>query len=357
VIGAMKRMLYPVARNYVARVTIMEGRLKRTDHRFKCLFVGSSLFTDALIRRMYEESPAVIAKSRVWIPAVRKLILEKWDSIDLCVAVLPTRCEAALEGLSDYKTTEGVRQVIDTSGSWDDVKGRFSKKKRQITNTFAERYGLGYRISSDPEDFDYFYYRMFVPHIRKRFGALSDIDSYEDMKKFFGKGRLVLVTKNEKVVAGALSLVEDGALVFRRTGVLDGDESLVDGGAQTALYYFQLKYANEHHLHSVDTMLSDPFLNDGVYRHKREWGAAVLPDVEAIRGVYFCKARPCDSVARFFESNPLVFYSNGGLSGLIGVPDATDVTAPAISDLTHRYRSRGLAGFTVVTRTETFRVS
>jgi hypothetical protein len=349
-IRLVKRILYPATSRFLSHATVVEGRLKGTEHPFRCLFVDNSDFTVYLGARMYKEPPVVLRKWRIWIPALRKLVLTKADSFDLCVAVLPMAYEPTFRGLYNYKCTETVRQVIDTSGSWEDVRSRFSKTKRQITNRFDEKYGLEYRMSNDLQEFDYFYHRMFLPHIQKRFGELSAIDSYEDMKTFFLKGQLLFVTKGSEVVAGALSLVEDGTLVFRRTGVLDGDDTHIEAGAQLALYYFQLKYANEHNLRAVDTMMSGPFLNDGVYINKREWGAAVLPDHNSRTWVYFFNAAPSEGIAHFFEKNPTIVHSDKGLKGVIGVSNATDFPTASINDLTRRYQCRGLDGFTILTR-------
>jgi len=350
-IRSIKRILYPLTSRFFSRATMVEGFLKGTRLPFRCLLVGNSNFTEYLKARMYEGAPVVLRHWRIWIPTLKELVRGKGDSFDLCVAVLPMSYESTFQGLYDYRCTETVRQVIDTSGSWEDVRSRFSKKKRQITNEFPQKTGLGYRMSKGPEEFDFFYHRMHVPHIKKRFGELSGIDSYDDMKKFFLKGLLLFVTKGNEALAGALCLVENGTLIFRRTGVLDGDETHIEGGAQTALYYFQLKYANEHQLRAVDTMKSAPFLNDGVYKHKRDWGATVLPDDEADNWVYLFNARPCEKIADFFEKNPTVVDSNDGLKGVIGLSDMADASAASIKELANRYHSNGLHGFTVVTRT------
>lgn len=350
-IGRLKRVLYPVTSRWLARATLVEGRLKGTEHLFRCLFVDNSPFTEYLTSRMYDAPPVVRRKWRIWIPALRKLIRTRAADFDLCVAVLPRVYEAAFRGQYDYRSTAAIRQVIDTSGSWEDVRSRLSKSKRQVSGKFAEKYGLDYRISKDPAEFDFFYHRMFAPHTRKRFGELSAIDSYDDLKQFFLKGLLLLITKGGEAVAGALCLVEDGTLVFRRTGVLDGDESLIESGAQLALYYFQLKYANEHHLRAVDTMMSASLLNDGVYMNKREWGAAVFPDDETPTWVYWFGAAPSEKMARFFEKNPIIVHGDTGLKGLIGAPDAADVTPASLDELTRRYHAKGLHGFTILTRT------
>lgn len=355
-ISTIRRIAHATATQHLSRLSVVEGRLKGTDIPFRCLFVSTALFTEILKKRLYDEPPAVIGTSIIWLRRARKRIEERLGSVDLCVAVLPKGLQGVFEGFYDFRTTELVRQAIDTSGSWDEIRSRFSNNKRRIANKFADRYGLQYRISNDLADFDLFYHRMFVPHIRKRFGALAEIDAYDEMKEHFHKGHLVLITKGETAVAGALSLVENGTLLFRRTGVLDGDESHIEGGAQTALYYFQLKYASDNHLRSVDAMLSDPFLNDGVYQHKREWGARVLPDPDASRWVYFINARPSEKMSRAFERIPLVFHSEDGLRGLIGVPEAADASDPAVAKTAYRYRSDGLQGFTVMTPTGTLRI-
>ena len=96
-------------------------------------------------------------------------------------------------------------------------------------------------------------------------------------------------------------------------------------------------------------MMSAPFLNDGVYKNKREWGATVLPDNDARTWVYFFHAAPSEKMAHFFEINPTIVHSDKGLKGVIGISGAMDISTASTSDITHRYQARGLEGFTVVT--------
>lgn len=351
VLKFVKQAVYPAASMFFSHATLVDGCLKGSTEPFRCLFVDNTPFGEYVKGRMYEPAPRELEKRRILIPALKRLLRQKPSAFDLCLAVLPKPYDRLFRGLYDYRTTDGVRQVIDTSGTWDGMRTLFAKKKRQISNGFEEKFGLGCRISRDPQDFEHFYHRMFVPHIVRRYGELASIDAYGEMRKFFERGLLVLVTKREVAVAGALSLIEDGVLRFRRTGVLDGDENIVEGGAQTALYYFQLRYANANGLRAVDTMISAPFLNDGVFRHKKEWGAAVLPDDDASTWVYLFNAHPSGSIARFFENNPMIVHGRGGLEGVVGAPGADHDADAAIETLVRRYRADGLQGFRVVTDT------
>lgn len=322
-LGTLKRAVYPVSSKLVARAWLVDGVLKGSGVPFKTLFVHDGNFNESLQKKMYEGEPRVLFRRRIPIAALGALLARRRGAVDLAVAVVPTFYERMFGDLADLKGREEVQQVIDTSVGWEAMRQAFVKKKRQITNNFDERYGLSYRVSNAPADLDVFYHRMHVPHIRRRYGELALIDSYEETKAFFEKGRLLFVTKDGEDVAGALSLVDGKTIVFRRTGVLDGDEDVVKGGAQTALYFFQLKYAVENGFTAVDAMNSAPFLNDGVFRHKAEWGARAWPDREATRWVYWFTRGPGEKLGRFFDANPVVVdRPGGGLRGVVG--SATD---------------------------------
>jgi hypothetical protein len=338
----LKRAVYPVSSTMIATATLVEGTLKGGNVPFRTLFVHNSSFNDHLAQRMYEGEPRVLRKWRILIPRLKRMIQQNRLEFDLCVAVLPFFYDRLLGELCDFKAYEEVRQVIDTSGGWEAMRQEFGKKKRQTTNNFSERFGLSYRISKDVKDFDHFYHRMHVPHIRRRYGELSQIDSYEDMKSFFLKGLLLFVTKDDQPIAGALSLIEDKSIVFRRTGVLDGDETVVKGGAQTALYYFQLKYAADNGFRAVDAMKSAPYLNDGVFRHKAEWGACTLPDDEATRWVFFFGRGPNEKLAQFFDTNPIVATNAAGLRGVVGHTQSNVAATTVADDIQRRFHMKGL---------------
>jgi hypothetical protein len=258
------------------------------------------------------------------------------------MAVVPNDYESSLTDLYAFRGQAFVHQVIDTSGTWEEIVRNFHQKKRQISNNVVCRFRLNYQISHNIDDFDLFYYRMYLPHIKNQFNLFADVDSYEDMREYFLNGFLLLVTSNGFKVAGALCLVEHNSLIFRRSGVLDADEKYRKQGAQLALYLFNIRYAWEHGLKQVDTMKSRPFLNDGVYRTKREWGAIVYPDYEADSSVYYFIPRYSPQISAFFEHNPTVIETQKGLSGLIGCRDSIDYNSIDHNELLKKYKSPGI---------------
>ena len=341
---AVKRRLYPTISKHVSRAVLVEGVLKGTGLRLRCLFVDNSRFTHYVLGRMYTRPVRTVREWKLWIPALRRPVTRQGGEFDLCIAVLPRIYESVFRGLYAFRGQEYVQQEIDTSGTWDEIKARFHKKKRRLSNSMFEKNGFAYRVSADERDFDLFYHRMHLPLIKKQFGDLANIETYESMKKVFSKGLLLLVTRHDKPVAGNLCHIRNGVLTAYKAGVLDGDDRHVRDGVQMALYYYCLRFAHEQNLMKVNAARSRPFLNDGVYRTKLEWGAATRPDDESGSWVYFFIPRLSREVSRFFEDNPFVAGTEDGLMAVVGTRGNGTISEEYGRTLARQFCSPGIGG-------------
>lgn len=345
---ALKSWAYKHASKYFGRAILVEGVLDGTDQTFRSLFIGDSLFLKYLVERMYSDTPCTLRAWSIWMPSLKSMIQNPVERIDLCVAIFPENYERYLPGMYSFKSHEFVRQMLNVSGAWEDIRRQFHRNPRE-TERKIRKYNLSYRITHRLEDYDFFYERMFLPHIKKQFGSIAYIDTYEDLKSYFLKGFLLLVVEGEHAIAAGLSLIEDDRLTFRRIGVLDGEDSYVKKGGQSALYYFTIQYAREQGAQVADFMKSRPFLNDGIYRHKSEWGAAVYPDKESEAWVYFFNLGSSGKIARFFELNPLVVHTKTGLKGVVGLQNGLESSSEVEKDLTDRFYAPGLEGLLLLT--------
>jgi predicted N-acyltransferase len=202
---------------------------------------------------------------------------------------------------------------------------------------------MSYRVSNDLNDFELFYYRMYMPHTRIKFDNQAYIASYEVMKGYFKKGFLLLISAEGQDIAGALCLKDDDVMFFRDQGVLDGSEVYVKRGVQYAIYYFIIHYAWENGFKTLDTMKSRSCLNDGVYKTKRDWGATVYADYESNASVYYMVPRFSETISAYFNNNPAIINEEDGLYGLAGWPEGHDITV-----LFKKYFSPGLKGLIVL---------
>lgn len=347
VIADVRRALYRAAKRLFARGLWVEGTLRGTDQTFRCLFVGNSGTERYLLERVYEGAPRVLRRRPIWIPLLPRIMRRGDLGVDLCVAVLPPRYDRQLSRQCDFRGQESVRQVVDVPPTWDELKSKLHRNAKDAPRLIRKA-GLTCRLSNDPEDFRHFYHRMFVPHTRERYGASASIEAFEEMETFFSKGFLLLVEEAGRPIAGSLCLSDSGVLTYRRMGVLDADDAHSRKGAQMAVYHFSLQLAMDRRIGKFDLMKSSAFVNDGVYQHKRKWGATTLADDEAEGWVYYFTLGTPETVATFFRQNPAVVHTPSGLRVVVGLESGAELSPAATAELVDRYRAPGLSGLTVL---------
>jgi hypothetical protein len=106
--------------------------------------------------------------------------------------------------------------------------------------------------------------------------------------------------------------------------VLNGDENLIKGGAQTALYYFQLEFAIENAYHALDSLKSLPVLNDGVFCHTADWGAVSYYENESTIVVNYIFNRHSPALLRYFKINPTILTQDKQLTTMISQLDSDE---------------------------------
>jgi hypothetical protein len=219
----------------------------------------------------------------------------------------------------------------------------FSRSKKTLANRFDRGVeGVTCRTSTKLDDLFYFYDLMFRPLMIRKFGEAARIESLEEMKAAFLNGFLLLLEKNSEVVAGALLVPEGKKLVYRRIGVLHGDESLVSEGLQSLIYYYQLRYANEHGFESLDALISAPFVSDGVYKHKAQWGALPYASGGEVRIGYLSLGTPSVRQADFFRLLPLIIRHSDKFAVLVGLADGAEASEAWVKSVVQGHPVRGI---------------
>jgi hypothetical protein len=348
IFSKLKCRMYPAASQYLSHATLLEGRLKESGDTFRCLFVENDDLMDYMASRMYEGSPVILRKWRIWIPLVQKTLDSLSRHIDMAVAVLPRKYESRMEEKAHFKSQTLICSAIDTSGGWDVMKKRFQHNKRQFCNKMVKKPLFSYRTSKELKDFDFFYYEMHVPHIQKRFQELAFVDPYNAMKAMFLKGFLLFIEEGDRSIAGILCEIQNNTLYSRRMGVLHGDEDYVMKGAASAEYYFMLKFALENGLAKVDLLRSRPFLNDGVFATKRKWGAMVCRNDQSDTWVFYFIPRYTRKIINFFEANPVISCKEDKMYGVVGWSKAEDPSVEDHSKFADQYYSPGLHGLMLI---------
>jgi len=347
-----KRLVWLATKGLIIDLVLLDGELTNDGPNIRCLLVGSSLFLDDFKHRVYNMSIVEVRKWRMPIFLLPLYIRNHANKFDICVSSLPSIYGLFLDRFASFKGNEFVEQIIETSGGWDGLRKNISGTKRNLINSFERKYNLEMKISTDLADLPFFYNRMFIPYIRTRFGPLALYDSYEEIKRFFDEGMLMFISKDGRPLAAALCRLRGGNLLYTRAGVLDGDEKLVNCGVLTAVYYYQIKYAIENALKSLDVQGSRPYLNDGVYYHKATWGACSRPDTKrsAVAVHYICTGPPT-VIAHLFEACPTIVQAGGGLRAIIGYTKNPEPSSAELAAAIKGYYLAGVKEVVFMTRT------
>jgi hypothetical protein len=142
-----------------------------------------------------------------------------------------------------------------------------------------QKNGFSYRSSCAKEDFDLFYHRMYVPFVKSRHGEQALVASYPMLWDLWFKrrnGRLVLVTRDEKPLAGMICQVLRDTCYSIEGGVLDADSELFREGIWTFLNACIIDWGRNHGARWLNFGGTRAWCSDSVFESKRRWGARVV---------------------------------------------------------------------------------
>lgn len=238
---------------------------------------------------------------------------------------------------SIMKTPSSMKEFI-TNGT-----GSLKENMRKV-----RKYRYSYEVSHDPEKLRFFYHRMYVPYISKRYSYLPYVYNFPSVKKLFNEGGILFLKRNEEFVAGIVLVFKDRVLRTVMPGIKDGDYTHLKRGAFSALKYFTLQWAGERNFTEIDFGLSRPFLLDGVLRFKRDWRVTInnFEGITRFFGLKICSLN--DGVRNFLAHNPFIFCRERRLEGFILV---NNVSPPEENDVSHLFRhfwTKGLSKLNVL---------
>jgi hypothetical protein len=250
---------------------------KLAGKNWTLIFAGSMEGVREIQRLFFPEeeiTPQEIGRVALWRLQAQT---EKWlGEVDLVICELsrlhPWRPKAA----NTFIVPVWVQQVVElvepvTSIIVGDKRAHL---RHQINR--LQRAGFTYCFSQSLKEFDHFYYHMYLPFVKGRHEDLALVAPYEDQKqRWFNKGGLVLITQNDKAVAGNLCYLANGTCFAIESGVLEADPHLFQQGINTFLLWSVALWGHSQGAQVFDMGGSHGWHSHGSFSFKRRWGARV----------------------------------------------------------------------------------
>jgi hypothetical protein len=184
-------------------------------------------------------------------------------------------CSWLLPG-GGYWTLPWIRQKLrlDQAG-----KRRGGRAVEGVYGRRVRRHHFQPKLCLNRDSLVEFFSHMYLPYMEHRYGAEAQPRSLHQLLRAQRSGFLLKVEENGQWVAGAVCQVRRSEVTILTLAVAPPFDDLLRRGALSAVYYFLIGWAREQGMGSVDMLRSRPHVADGVYEHKRRFGAE--PHVDA----------------------------------------------------------------------------
>ncbi len=165
----------------------------------------------------------------------------------------------------------------------------YLKKRQKINSNFGRKvrkYGYTYRMTRNPGAVVRFYEEFYVPYIKDRFQEQCFLRSLGEFQSAVESGFLLQVLDGGKWVSGAICQVRGKSITVLAFGVHKNHFDHLRHGVLSSAYYFIFLWAEKTGLETVDLLRSRAHAGDGVYEHKRRWGAQAEKDPWLHTGIW-----------------------------------------------------------------------
>ncbi|MBK8971425.1 MAG: hypothetical protein IPM37_08710 [Hahellaceae bacterium] len=275
-------------------------------------YIGSGHGLNYWIDQIFGEPCKELARSHIPLWHLGRAAENPPSGTDLLLCDLPWPYYHLHRGVF-WRMPGWILQKTRLAPVWEDVVAGFRKNTRSTDLRKVRKYGLSYRITSDPEQLALFHDTLFEPYTRQRFGHLINGDTREDIIHFgVHEGVLLQVMCGDDWVAGVVLSHWQDEMHFLWLGLPDGLERGLADAALSGIYLFSLQYAHAQGCADMDFSLTRPLISNGIYHYKRKWGARLIDDwPQAEFHWQFLTLSP--AVRSFLAEHPMILREQGNL--------------------------------------------
>jgi hypothetical protein len=335
------RLLSKLAHFFVLKGWLLKGKVLNVPEEISILYYGHKGVRNDLIHRIFNGDCEVRNAPLELVHQFKKRISGKHNHCDLLMLQgrdLPYDILSLdahfylplfLEMEVDLTEKDGP---LETRNSLRGARSRISK------------YDFHCIASKKSRDFDKFYYDIYVPSSKKRYGDAAWIHGYQDLKKKIHE--ILFLQYQGQTVAGAVCEWNFSTLAgyYWYWGIKDGSESIREMGVGNVMDYYVMLWSREVGMRKLNLGGVRPFLKDGVLQHKLRMGARFgrhVPDSGLLALWIFNKKK---AVQDFLREQPFICYENPGIYRAVCLNDRSHAELQE-EDACHR--NHGLAGIRI----------
>jgi len=332
--------------NFYLNIYVLEGQEKHSKKKLKVLFCGNRNSLLYLTDLLFFNKPKqkYLGKKLTW--NISKILKSYSHLVDLTILKTDKFLLKFFKKKGFFIIPEWISINLDISKPLNEIIDNF--KRNAIRNIDKiKKLDYSYEVTSDLEKFDHFFYKIRQEYFSNRIGekALPGSISYHDLRCVFDSGKLFLIKKDKKYVAGFLLIQHKNQISPHFMGIIE--HPYMDQLAGYALNYYFICWAKEQNFVKINFGLTRPFLNDGSLGFKRRWGMSIN-SAHKSRSIFVLKFNNFEneSIYDFLENNPFIFYEKNKLIGFIFLKELD--TEDKLHKMQKKYKMPGLENIIII---------
>jgi len=346
----IKWRISPLIHHFYSPVYLVKGKEKNSLVDIKVLFYGDMVSLSYLNSILFSKKPKIEMVDRSFIFNIEKKSCQFSTEIDAVFIKTDRVLSGFLQKKKNFLIPEWIRMELDVSEPLGDIYKRF-KRGAKIDIKKIKKYRYSYEISTDPKKLEFFYNKMYLPYISKKYEKIDlPLASYNDVKRSFDKGKLLLAKEGDKYVSGVVIEIHNETAYLVFMGVVkfsEVDSYYISRGVGAALYYYSIVWAKENGINTLNFGDNRPFLNDGVFQYKRKWGMRIKLS-RVFFGVFGFKLfNYSEGVQSFLVNNPFIYIDKDQLKAFIFIKKEDPVNNDELQHLLKNYYTPGLTELTI----------
>jgi len=293
---------------------VITGLVKDSTGNMTMLYVGTRSSAHQFASLIYAQISEFLPASSILLHEINVFSVISAPEIVAVRVPRPLIREFLKQG---YLLLPNVNFILDMRVSTDDIMKRMSRRRRRDIKK-VNTLNYSYAICRDSDkDFDFFYNKMYLPYARSRFGKAAYVKPYLESKTVYrSNGGIIFVKKNEKPLAGMLFNIHGKTLHAWNFGAHEGDQRFVEELAGEAALLFLIEWAKTQGIESLDYGVSLPFLREGIFTFKKEWGMSV--NEQRDNPICALKVNALNECSlSFLHMNPFIAIDGKTLKGVV----------------------------------------
>lgn len=298
---------------------LIEGKEKHSGKIIRILYISNEKFDPYLSSIIFTRVTRCTKIKRIPIFNIGKEFCKYSSKID---AIL-TKCDMfysdLFEKLGFIIIPEWVSMTLNLADSIENLYRKFHNKAKQELRK-AEKYNYSYEISKDLDEFEHFYYNMYLPYLIFKHKNFALCSNYLAIRYLFESGyKMIFFKYDNKPVSGMLFSQNKQIIKPKIMGILEDKINLMKKGLGSISYYFLIKLALENSVKIIDFGATRPFLKDGSYRFKKKWGTKInRADTLFFYNIFALKiCSDNEGIQTFLKENPFIYYKKSQYNKMI----------------------------------------